>query len=309
MKTKKAFTLIELLVVIAIIAMLLAILMPALSAVKKQAQRVVCMANLSQWGLLLTLYTEDHDGHFFAGYCDYTDPNGVTHTSSNSDLWPYAMESYYQLPKLKFCPSSGFSRWGRSRTAWGNESDEIFSGSYGLNGWVGDTPEEILQTEGHDTSNSWRTMDQSGSSKIPLMADALWYTGRPESHDLPPEEQGRFGQGNRSGYTDDSMGMMGMQLMCDPNGAMMMPGMTAMPHVAKNESESAGYDWPERQLNHMQRFTVNRHKEKLNVLVMDGTVQSISPKELWRLKWHKNYDTSAPLPKWPEWMARFKDPD
>ncbi|MHC4773586.1 MAG: type II secretion system protein [Planctomycetota bacterium] len=87
-KRKNGFTLIELLV-------LLSILMPALNAVKKQAQRVVCMANQSQWGLILTLYTEDHDSRFFAGYYNYTDPNGVAHSSSNSDLWPYALESYY----------------------------------------------------------------------------------------------------------------------------------------------------------------------------------------------------------------------
>jgi prepilin-type N-terminal cleavage/methylation domain-containing protein len=137
MKTRKkahhGFTLIELLVVIAIIAMLLAILMPGLSAVKKQAQRVVCMANLSQWGLILTLYAEDHDNHFFAGYYDYTDPNGVSYASSDSDLWPYALESYYQVPKLKFCPSAR-KDWRNSRRVWGRESDEIFSGSYGLNG-------------------------------------------------------------------------------------------------------------------------------------------------------------------------------
>ena len=51
---KKGFTLIELLVVIAIIAMLLAILMPALNRVKKIAQRVVCGTNLKQVHLLNT---------------------------------------------------------------------------------------------------------------------------------------------------------------------------------------------------------------------------------------------------------------
>lgn len=309
--TKSGFTLIELLVVIAIIAMLLAILMPALAKVKHQAMRVVCMANLSQWGLILTQYTEDHDGHFFAGYYDYTDPNGITFKSSNSDLWPYALESYYQIPKLKFCPSAR-SDWRNSRRVWGSESDEIFSGSYGLNGWLGDTPKEILQTEGHDTANSWRTMDYSGGSKIPLMADALWYTGRPESYDQPSQEEGQFGQESRSEHGDSMDSMPGMLPMMqpmptgEPNGPMMeMPGF-----ISEQEPDFADYNsWSDRQLNHMRRFCVGRHEERLNVLFMDGMVRSISPKELWRLKWHKNYDTSALLPEWPEWMARFKDPE
>lgn len=53
MNKTKGFTLIELLVVIAIIAMLLAILMPSLSAVKERAKRVVCASNQRQIGIVL----------------------------------------------------------------------------------------------------------------------------------------------------------------------------------------------------------------------------------------------------------------
>lgn len=61
---KKGFTLIELLVVIAIIAMLLAILMPALSKVKKIAQRVVCGTNLKGLGTAQVVYANDYDDEY-----------------------------------------------------------------------------------------------------------------------------------------------------------------------------------------------------------------------------------------------------
>jgi prepilin-type N-terminal cleavage/methylation domain-containing protein len=61
---KKGFTLIELLVVIAIIAMLLAILMPALNKVKKIAQRVICGTNLKGLGTAQTVYANDYDDEY-----------------------------------------------------------------------------------------------------------------------------------------------------------------------------------------------------------------------------------------------------
>ncbi len=110
-KLNKGFTLIELLVVIAIIALLLAILMPALSRAKEQAQATRCLANLKQIGVAMHLYASDYD---------YKLPRaelrpGVAVYNGIDMRWPVLfmpyvggisdkVENYYEL-KIFDCPS------------------------------------------------------------------------------------------------------------------------------------------------------------------------------------------------------------
>lgn len=61
------FTLIELLVVVAIIAILSAILLPALSLAREKSRRAVCMSNLKQLGITITIYSNDYDGYIPQG--------------------------------------------------------------------------------------------------------------------------------------------------------------------------------------------------------------------------------------------------
>jgi prepilin-type N-terminal cleavage/methylation domain-containing protein/prepilin-type processing-associated H-X9-DG protein len=72
MYDRKAFTLIELLVVIAIIALLMAILMPALNIAREQGKRAVCLSHLRQLTFGWILYSEDYNGKIVNGDVSYS---------------------------------------------------------------------------------------------------------------------------------------------------------------------------------------------------------------------------------------------
>ena len=101
MKKRNAFTLVELLVVIAIIALLMAILLPALQRVKEQAQEIKCRANLRQYGIAMVMYLDDHEDTFpsawtslvktehpvsgYERFCRWHDPR----YPPDGPFWPY----------------------------------------------------------------------------------------------------------------------------------------------------------------------------------------------------------------------------
>ena len=67
--------------------------------------------------------------------------------------------------------------------------------------------------------------------------------------------------------------------------------------------------------NNMTRCCINRHNGAINCLFMDFSARKVGLKELWTLKWHRNFETRGPWTKaggvimwdWPEWMRNFKE--
>jgi len=109
MHKPRGFTLIELLVVIAIIALLMAILMPALRRAKKQVWTILCRSNLNQYGLAGRMYLDDNDGGFPYSFtwlykdggrnCRWHDAS--KNLNENPDLggemWPYLKDKDIHL--------------------------------------------------------------------------------------------------------------------------------------------------------------------------------------------------------------------
>lgn len=198
--------------------------------------------------------------------------------SEGSGIWMESLRGYYDIDEIRYCPVA-IRRWDKYPELSGTGSDG--------NPWV-DTRaawvvsssawanEEIFGDHGSYGYNRWATNSTNRTN------NNFW---RKINNTRVPYRVPLIGDANW--FSGDPLDM------------------DVPPTIEGNVNGAAG--------DRMKNFCVNRHNECMGMVFLDGHARKVALKELWRLKWHQNFNTdnayTRPETSWSSasWMQYFRE--
>jgi len=267
----KGFTLIELLVVIAIIAILAAILLPALASAKLNTLKTNCSSNLRQMCVGYAMYRTDNKGQMI-GKTTIDDAGGYEWVNPLRPYWANS-SNVIMCPSIDYLTATQLANWGNNpgdaAHPWVDDNGTQYETecSYTVNGWLYDTTDPFSMTVPQYRFNKEGNVLQTAN--CPIWGDGIWIDAWPMDSD------------SASGYTpvnlytgidqnDNATGGGGMgRFMIDRHGGI-APG-RAPTSVPLNSAIPGA----------------------INLGMFDGHVETGHMQNLWMYYWHLGWNQRA----------------